>query len=193
MFYRGKIDQLDVVVSYSGCGKVLSSANTQQMISTYKPKYVIHYGAAGGISPHIRVGDIVLASKSLEVDYLTGMGESRQKPEALPDKTLYDSFRESFKKNNLGFVEGPIVCQDCDVVTPEVKEKLWMEYNGECVCWEGAAVGRICNFNNIPHLHIRGITDLANDAEQVTVSFETMVGTVSKKLVKYLKCGLLGE
>lgn len=191
-FWLGTLAGLSVVVSYSGCGKVHAAAHTQLILERYKPKFILHYGTAGAISPHLHPGDIVLENKSIEVDYNERMILNYPKPVSLPDPVLLSRFANILSERGLRYTVGTILCQDADVISQSEKDELWSKYAGECVCWEGAAVGRICNLNNVPYLQLRGITDLANDQEQVRTEFESRVIEVSHKLVEYILCGVSG-
>ncbi|MBT9147888.1 MAG: 5'-methylthioadenosine/S-adenosylhomocysteine nucleosidase [Syntrophomonadaceae bacterium] len=189
-FRLGRPAKLGVVVSYSGCGKILAAAHCQLMIERYKPDFILHYGTAGAISPKLRPGDIILGNKSVEVDYCEEMIPNFPRPESLPDAATLGRFADALKEKGLRFTPGTILCQDADVVDQNVKNALWSKYRGECTCWEGIAVGRICNLNSVPYLQLRGITDLANDREEVRTGFESRVIEVSRKLAKYLLCGI---
>lgn len=189
-FWLGRVKKIRIVVSYSGCGKILAAAHCQLMIERYKPDFILHYGTAGAISPKLRPGDIILGNKSVEVDYCEEMIPNFPKPESLPDTITLIRFANALREKGLRFTLGTILCQDADVVDQNAKNVLWSKYKGECTCWEGVAVGRICNLNNVPYLQLRGITDLANDREQVSTGFESRDIEVSRKLVKYILYGI---
>lgn len=188
--HLGKINGVNFAVSRSGCGKVFAAAHTQLMIDRFCPQYLINYGTAGAISPQVFRGEVVLGKKSIEIDFHERMAPGRPRPESIPDPMLFQQFENNFRKQSFDYVNGTILCQDGDLVSGETKKALWDEYKGDCVCWEGTAVGRTCNFNEVPHVQLRGITDLANDQEQAYSDFESAINEVSEKLVEYILVGM---
>ena len=60
--YIGKIGNNEIILTKSGVGKVCAAINTQYIIDTYNPDYIINTGVAGGISQELEVGDIVIAT-----------------------------------------------------------------------------------------------------------------------------------
>jgi adenosylhomocysteine nucleosidase len=189
-FWRGRLADRIVMASHSGCGKVKAAALTQFMIVQYKPEYIVHYGAAGAISPGVQPGDIIVGEKSIETDYCELMLPDEPKPESIPDRDLIAKFTGRLDKAGLEYRQGIIACQDGDVVDRTVKRDLWTAYRGLCACWEGVAVGRICNLNQVPYIQLRGITDMADDREEATASFNSRIAGISKKLVEYIACGI---
>jgi adenosylhomocysteine nucleosidase len=184
--WAGSLAGRRVAVSYSGCGKVRAAAATQLMIDRCRPGAIIHYGTAGAIGPEVRPGDVILGEKSLEVDYCERMIPDFPKPLGDPDSTWIAELRATLDESGLSYKTGTIVCQDGDVLDREMKAALWAEYRGLCTCWEGAAVGRVCNLNDIPYIQLRGITDLADDETEATAAFKARVVAISRKVTAYV-------
>lgn len=189
-FWRGRLAGRIVIAAHSGCGKVRAAALTQLMIGQHRPVFIVHYGLAGAVSPEVESGDIILGEKSIEIDYCEKMLPDEPKPEARPDPDLLSGFAHAFDAAGLAYKRGTIVCQDADVVDKHEKTHLWTTYDGLCTCWEGAAVGRICNLNGVAYIQLRGVTDLADDQAGATAAFFARAAGVSERLVGYLECGL---
>ena len=84
-FYEGQIDGYPVVVVWSLMGHVNAAAATALLIEEYDPKYIIIQGTAGGHSPDVHRGDIVIGEKVVEL----GMYFSPHKNEE-EDPDLFD-------------------------------------------------------------------------------------------------------
>ncbi len=60
-FHRGWLHDKRVVAVEIGVGKVNAAAATQSLIDRYRPACLLFTGSAGGLSPKVAVGDIVIA------------------------------------------------------------------------------------------------------------------------------------
>ena len=92
-FVTGKLHGRDVVVVWTGIGKVNAAMTTTLLIEHFKPKHIIFTGIAGAVNPKLRPGDIVIAEKTAHHDMGTVW------PEGLFVKGV---------KNRLDGVENPI-------------------------------------------------------------------------------------
>ena len=54
-FYTGKIADVEVVVVYSGCGKINASITAQFLIEQYQVDAIIFSGRAGGMKEEIEI------------------------------------------------------------------------------------------------------------------------------------------
>ena len=77
-FYTGRIGKKEIVLVCCGVGKVNAAVCAQTMILKYAPSLVVNTGAAGGVGPEIRIGDLVVASACVQHDMdTTALGEKR--------------------------------------------------------------------------------------------------------------------
>ena len=67
-FVSGRLHSRDVVVAWTGIGKVNAAMTTTLLIEHFKPKYIIFTGIAGAVNPELRPGDIVIAEKTAHHD-----------------------------------------------------------------------------------------------------------------------------
>src|SRR4051812_49318945 len=67
-FYKGSFQGKDCVVALSRIGKVASSVTAAVMIEKFGIDRLIVSGVAGGIAPHLRTGDIVVADECVQHD-----------------------------------------------------------------------------------------------------------------------------
>lgn len=124
-------------------------------------------GAAGGIDPSVNIGDIVVATATVEHDYhlkfnarpLPSFNASVYHLELL--RTLEppsDAYRIHF---------GKIASGDEDVITRARARELREQTDALAVAWEGAGGARAAGFMKIPYLEIRGLTDVADNNSPV--------------------------
>ena len=101
----GYLGKYKVILSKSGVGKVNAATTTQFIIDKYKPKYIINIGLAGGLSPELKAGDMVLAEKLVQHDFdLTALGYKLcEKPWQnyvySADKTLTSKLKELYPED----------------------------------------------------------------------------------------------
>lgn len=57
-----------ITVGLSGVGKSACAASTARLITLYKPDYMIFTGAAGALSPEIKMGEIGIGLAAIDVD-----------------------------------------------------------------------------------------------------------------------------
>src|SRR5436853_604911 len=65
-FYKGRLKGKDYVAALSRIGKVASSVTAAVMIEHFKIDRLIVAGVAGAIAPRLKLGDIVVASESIQ-------------------------------------------------------------------------------------------------------------------------------
>ena len=66
--YLGEINQKKVVVVFSGWGKVAAATTSTMLIERYAIKQLIFTGVAGGVQPHLNVGDIIIGKTFVQHD-----------------------------------------------------------------------------------------------------------------------------
>lgn len=61
--YTGRLNGVDVALLKSGIGKVAAAMGTALLLEICRPDVIINTGSAGGLSPSLKVGDIVVSSE----------------------------------------------------------------------------------------------------------------------------------
>lgn len=175
-FYRGTLYGKQVVVVRSGIGKVNAAVCTQILVDDYQVEAVINTGIAGSLRAEINIGDIVLATDTLQHDMdATEFGYPKgQIPQmdilAFPaDRELTRLAEEVCRRVNpdIQVFCGRIVSGDQFVADSRVKERITQEFAGYCTEMEGAAIGQTAWLNGIPFLIVRAISDKADDSAHV--------------------------
>ncbi len=173
---------LGIILSRGGLGKVQFAVQTQHLLDTHLDwDLVICAGAAGALVDSLSVGDVVVATETVEHDINNKFG-----PPLLPRfrgaETIIADLRSISPVSDLFQVQfGPIASGDEDVVDTERKRVLYRVTGGLAVAWEGAGGARACQFSNIPFIEIRGVTDSADS--DAASDFETNLANVMSNVV----------
>jgi adenosylhomocysteine nucleosidase len=187
-FVTGKLHDRNVVVAWTGVGKVNAAMTTTLLIEHFKPEYIIFTGIAGAVNTELRPGDIVIAEKTAHHDMGTVWPEglfvkgvkSRldgfENPVFLPaDEKLVTLAQKAAEQIDMRRVElaagrrkpkiitGVIVTGDSFIASTEKCAELRQKLKADAVEMEGAAVAQICYQRQIDHLVIRSISDSADE------------------------------
>ena len=189
--YIGLLNQKQVVVVFSGWGKVASASTTTMLVERYKITKLVFTGVAGAIPQHLEIGDIVIGEtfvqhdmdcagvlgiKRFEIRLLSiteisaSAGELRLANQAA-GKYLDDDLNgdvETSELANLGITNptiytGLIASGDQFINSIEKQQEL-IEALPELLAveMEGAAVAQVAYEYSLPFTVIRIISDKAN-------------------------------
>lgn len=217
-FVSGKLNGQNVVVTWTGVGKVNAAMTTTLLIEHYKPKYVIFTGIAGGVNPALQPGDIVISEKTAQHDMGTFWPEglfckgvkSRldgyENPVFfLADPVLLEASKKATERTDLDsintfkgkrtpkIIRGIIVTGDSFISSSEKRAELRKKLEADAVEMEGAAVAQICYQREIGYIVIRSISDNADEGAVLDKQeFYIMAARNSSKLVSEM-VGLLPQ
>lgn len=172
-FYRGKLMGKDVVVVRSGIGKVNAGICTQILVDEYLVDGVINTGIAGSLNADINIGDMVLATDTVQHDvdatgfgYDLGVIPRMETSTFIADEKLRDLAKECCERVNpdIKVFCGRVVSGDQFVSDKAKKQYILENFKGYCTEMEGAAIAQAAYLNNIPFLIIRAISDKADDS-----------------------------
>lgn len=176
------------VIARGGHGKTQFGIQTQYLITHLRDlDGVICVGAGGGLAPHLKVGDVVIAEKTIEHDY-TERFFPRPRPEFLAHPSLLDRFRVREHRFDFDVHYGSVAGGDEDIVDLLRAEELHLSTSSLAVAWEGTGGARAALFNELPFLEIRAITDNARDS--VEDSFAKNLGRCMKNVAELLNAVL---
>jgi adenosylhomocysteine nucleosidase len=187
-FVTGKLNGRNVVVVWTGIGKVNAAMTTTLLIEHFKPRHIIFTGIAGAVNPELRPGDIVIAEKTAHHDMGTVWPEGLfvkgvknrldgiENPVFFPaDGKLVTLAQRAAERIDMQRVEtvagrrnpkiitGVIVTGDSFIASTEKCAELRKKLEADAVEMEGAAVAQICYQRQIDHLVIRSISDSADE------------------------------
>lgn len=217
-FVSGKLNGRQVVVTWTGVGKVNAAMTTTLLIEHFKPKRIIVTGIAGGVNRELEPGDIVIGGKTAHHDMGTIWPEglfckgvkSRldgyenpvfflADPELLTlaqraaDRVDLASIKTFKGERNPRIIRGVVVTGDSFIASTDKCAELRQKLEADAVEMEGAAVAQICYQRQIGHLVIRSISDNADEGAVLDKQmFYILAARNSAKLVTEI-LGLMGE
>lgn len=196
VFYTGKLDNKNLVVSISGIGKVCAGSCASIMIHSFHANYVINTGAAGGINAALDIGDIVFSSKVAyhDVDVTAFNYKKGQLPKHelyfKADNNLIAKAKEAIGKINFPHkcYTGTILSGDVFVANKNLCLNLAKNFDDVwAVEMEGAAIGQVCSDFKVPFLVVRAMSDRADgNACSSYDDFSKEVAQYSAKFVQEL-------
>lgn len=184
--YIGKLGQVEVALVKCGIGKVAASVSTSVVIHHFAPDFVINTGSAGGFSPHLNIGDIVIATELRHHDAdLTHFGYELGQTAGMPahfdcDKHLLEQAASAATNLKDVQVQQGLICTgDSFVGSDEAATVIRKNFPSVCaVEMEGVAIAQSCHLLGTPFLVIRSLSDIAGKTS--TVSFETYLDKAAK-------------
>jgi len=217
-FVTGRMHDKNVVVVWTGVGKVNAAMTTTLLIEHFKPGHIIFTGIAGAVNPQLRPGDIVIAQKTAHHDMgtlwpeglfagsvknpLDGMENPVffQADEKLVTCALRAAERIDMQRvetvtgdRNPKIIKGVIVTGDSFIASTEKCAELRKKLEADAVEMEGTAVAQICYQRRIGHLVIRSISDSADEGALTDKQmFYILAAKNSSDLVAEM-IGLLGS
>ncbi|MGN1433191.1 MAG: 5'-methylthioadenosine/adenosylhomocysteine nucleosidase, partial [Ruminococcus sp.] len=190
-FTLGTLHGKDVCVVVCGVGKVNAAMCALMMIEKYKPDLVLNSGVAGSLSPIVGIGDIVVATKSVEHDMNgTALGD-KQGEITFPDGNMM--FFECDKQASTllaaicreipdtKVAQGIIASGDIFVSDRKQRFKINDRFGALACEMEGAAIGHVCVRCEVPYGIIRAISDDLD--ENKGMDFVKFCELASKKTV----------
>ena len=150
-FYRGQLNDKDVVLTQSGIGKVNAAISTTLLIEKFKPTLIINTGSAGALDD--------------------SQFEANQQLLQLTEKVV--------KQQNLTAKIGQIVSGDSFIGSSEQRLKIKRQFSeAMAVEMEATAIAQTCYQFNLPFIVTRAVSDLANGKAEM--SFEEFLGKAAQ-------------
>lgn len=184
-----ELPELELVLAVGGTGKVQFAVQTQHLLdAAIEPDAVICAGASGSLVDYLDVGDVVVATATVEHDIQERFIE-RPLPRFGADKGLVDSMTAV---DRLAFSFpvhfGTVASGDEDIVEADRKRALHQATGGIAVAWEGAGGARACLFSGVPFVEIRGITDSADEdaPSDFEVNLATAMGNIAAFIIAWI-------
>lgn len=146
----GSIGSRTIALLRTGVGPVKTRLRLAELGEPY-PRCVLSIGCAGGLSPDVRPGDIIISA--LIKDDLNGASSY------LPAQALVDLASDCCKNLGLSFQVGTMVSTGAVVSSVEAKRALGLKHGAVSVDMETAQVAAWAQGLGIPMLSIRTISD----------------------------------
>lgn len=185
----------DVVVVVCGVGKVNAAVCAATLINRFSPDLVINSGVAGALSPIVSVGDIVVATKTVEHDMnCTALGD-KQGEVTFPDGNVMFFECDKLASNRFASICKELpetrvaqgIIASGDIFVSERKSRMLINDRfGAIACeMEGAAIGHTCYCCGVPYCVIRAISDDLN--ENKGMDFIKFCALAAKKTVEAVR------
>jgi adenosylhomocysteine nucleosidase len=176
--------EIDATLARGGHGKTQFGIQTQHLLDHAKFNLVICTGAAGALAPEVRIGDVIIATSTLEHDYNLKFSV-RPKPSFAGDVQSIEQIRAlDFSEADFKVHFGIMAGGDEDVIEVVRGAELYKAHNALAVAWEGIGGARASTFSQVPFLEIRGATDTAN--HEAPVVFDINLKIVMKNIALLL-------
>jgi len=166
-----------VAIIKCGVGKVFAAMITQHVIDAYAPLAVISTGVAGGLSPRLSIGDVVVSRDCIHHDLDTrALGFPRGRipytdyrffagDDALVNRAVATDLTDHGHK----VVAGRIVTGDQFIHGDRSTTHAYLteELEGDAVDMESAAIAQVCTVNKTPFVSVRTLSDMADGSADV--------------------------
>jgi adenosylhomocysteine nucleosidase len=185
-----KAKSLALTVARGGTGKAQFALQTQHLLdSELERQIVICAGAAGALVDGVTIGDVVVATVTVEHDYRNRFNV-RPLPRFEGNPQALEALRQARPPGaSFGIHFGPVASGDEDIMTTERRQQLHEDTGGLAAAWEGAGGARACAFSGTPFIEIRGVTDAANTraAAAFEDNLEMAMGHVTDLIITWLE------
>ncbi len=167
-YYEATYKGVELVIAYSKIGKVFSTLTATTMIEHFGAEKLLFSGVAGAVSPELRVGDLVVATKLSQHDLdITAFGHPfGYVPEGAvfveADKELIELSKKVASSMGKVVKEGIIATGDQFVADEKRKNWIGDTFKADALEMEGASVAVVCDALNVPFFILRSISDAAD-------------------------------
>ena len=167
-YYEATYKGIELVIAYSKIGKVFSTLTASTMIQHFGAQKLLFSGVAGAVSPSLKVGDLVVATKLSQHDLdITAFGHPYgYVPEGSvfveADRTMIELSKSVASEMGKTIQEGIIATGDQFVANEERKNWIGTTFNADALEMEGASVAVVCDALDIPFFILRAISDAAD-------------------------------
>jgi adenosylhomocysteine nucleosidase len=159
-----RLPDLGIAAAVGGTGKAQFAVQTGHLLdASPECTLVICAGAAGALADVLSVGDVAIATSTVEHDYGNRFN-NRPLPRFDGAGGVVETFRGLKRQDGSFEVHfGVVASGDEDIVDVGRRGELRRQLEAIAVAWEGAGGARACAFSGVPFVEIRGITDLADE------------------------------
>jgi adenosylhomocysteine nucleosidase len=187
-----EFDEFDLLLTLGGHGKTQFGIQAQYLLCHLpQVELLVCAGAAGALSSELEVGDIVVATETIEHDYNLKF-VSRPLPRFAGTPQVIDA-RKRLPKTELGFCLhfGSVASGDEDIVMVERGQELTQLTGCIAVAWEGAGGARSSQFSQKQYVELRGITDTAdhNAAADFEMNLATAMANLAQLIMRWQIAG----
>ena len=215
-FDLGRLDGHEVVLVGAGIGKVNTALVATLLADRFGCRLIVFSGVAGGLDPALRIGDVVIADRTVQHDagviederlsHLPGRARAVLQPDrparlpgrrraaraaAGPARGLRPAAACPCAAGGEVRRRGSCSAPSCPATSTSTArppgERLFRELGGAAVEMEGGALGQVAEAFGIPFLDIRALSDLAGkDSRFDFAAFVSEVAGGSAAILRHL-------
>ncbi len=189
-YYEANYKGIQLVIAYSKIGKVFSTLTATTMCEHFGATKLLFSGVAGAISPKLKVGDLIVATKLAQHDLdITAFGHPfGYVPEGSiyveADKELLALSKEVALEMGKSVQEGIIATGDQFVADEERKNWIGEIFHADALEMEGASVAVVCDALHVPFFILRAISDAAD--MDASFSFDEFLETSAVESAEFV-------
>lgn len=189
-YYEATYKGVELVIAYSKIGKVFSTLTATTMIQHFGCDKLLFSGVAGAISPSLKVGDLIIATKLSQHDLdITAFGHPfGYVPEGAvfieADKGLISLGKEVAKEMGKTVKDGIIATGDQFVANEDRKNWIGETFSADALEMEGGSVAVVCNALDVPFFILRAISDAAD--MDASFSFDEFLETSAVESAEFV-------
>ena len=190
-FTQGLLCGKDTVIAQCGIGKVFAAMCAQTMILQFGVCAIVNVGVAGSLCDALRIGDIAVASSTVQHDMDTSpIGDpvglvSGINLVYLPcSERLGDLLCACIEAQGVHYVRGTVASGDQFVASPAQRARITDHFDAVACEMEGAAICQVCYANGVEVGILRAISDNCNDPS--TMDYATFRDSSAKVGCKIL-------
>ncbi|QOP43999.1 5'-methylthioadenosine/adenosylhomocysteine nucleosidase [Sulfurimonas sediminis] len=189
-YYEADYQGVGLIIAYSKIGKVFSTLTATTMCEHFGATTLLFSGVAGAISPKLKIGDLIVATKLAQHDLdITAFGHPfGYVPEGAvyveADKELIALSKEVAKEMGKNVQEGIIATGDQFVADEKRKNWIGETFHADALEMEGASVAVVCDALDVPFFILRAISDAAD--MDASFSFDEFLETSAVESAEFI-------
>ena len=181
-----EFQEIDLLLTQGGHGKTQFGIQSQYILDRLAQiELLVCAGASGALCDTVQVGDLVVATETVEHDYNLQF-VNRPLPRFAGDRETIDVLQKVHLKTepNFSIYFGTVASGDEDVVTLARRKELNELTGCIVVGWEGAGGARACKFSQKRYIELRAVTDTADHT--ASEDFESNLATAMDNLANFV-------
>ena len=157
-----RLVDLDMTVACGGLGKAQFALQTQHLLDASADWDIVFCaGAAGALADELSIGDVVVATSTMEHDHKNRFTE-RPRPRFEGAQEIISELKRLASVPSFRVHFGVVASGDEDITGAERSSALYASTGALVVAWEGAGGARACEFSDVPFVEVRAVTDTAD-------------------------------
>ena len=160
--YRNEKKDINLFVKVLGVGKVNAAYNTADVISEFKPDFIVNIGVSGGLAPNAKRGTVAIGKSYVQTDFHPYIEDNLPQIEDTKD-WIVSGLEKSAKNNNFDYIIGRLATGDFFLSDETERKNIIETFNPVSFDMETAAIAQVATAKNIDFAALRIFSDLAND------------------------------